>query len=144
MSDPTETHLLERLASLEQQIERQQRRCEALAARLEGVLRTPFRVLDEHGSVVLEVVRNEAGVRLRLLDGEGRFLVTFTDIASGGSIAVHNRKGAEVVGLAAGHHGGNIGISTHTGQLAGWLNVTETGGHIVTRDLEGHITSRHP
>jgi hypothetical protein len=92
---------------------------------------------------VVEITRTDAGVRLRLVD-DGHFLVTLGGIRSGGSLAVHSESGGEAVALAAGRHGGNLGVSSSQGELVAWINVSETGAHIVTRDRDGNITSRQP
>lgn len=65
-------------------------------------------------------------------------------VASGGSIARHDSTGYEAVGLAAGPHGGNVGISSEAGKLMAWLNISDSGAHLVTRDEEGNVTGRVP
>jgi hypothetical protein len=144
MPEPTASELMARLDALERQLDEQTRRCQALQEQVEGLLRVPFRVLGREGRVVLEVTDTEAGVRLRLREGDGRFLVTLGSIRSGGSLAIHGAESSEVVGLAAGPHGGTIGVNANAGTLLGWLNVTESGGHLVLRSPEGETTTLLP
>lgn len=136
--------LVERIAALEAEVTQLRSECAQLRARVECPPRAPFRVVDEAGKTLFEVARRGPLSHLRLFDPEGHFLVTLAGIPSGGCIAIHDPAGAEVVGIASGKRGGTIAISDRSAQLVGWMNVTDGGGHIVTRDSSGTITSMHP
>ena len=144
MSETSAVALLERLAALEQQVEDQRGEIERLRAQVQGPLTAPFRVVDDAGGTVLEVAKHTGGVHLRLLDGDGHFLITLQNVAGMGAVTVHGHQGIESVALGVSKHGGNIGISNAAGQLVGWLNVTERGGHVVVRDNEGNIAGNLP
>jgi hypothetical protein len=143
MAEASVEDLLARIEALEQRAAQQDVLIDRLRAQLDAPPRLPFRIVDEQGNSVLEVVRSKAGMRLRLLDG-GRFLITLASVASGGSVVVHDSEGREVVGLAAGHHGGTVGVNDSVGKLAAWINVTESGAHVVTRDHQGRVTGQMP
>lgn len=125
----TREDLLERLERLERELSELK---EAQAA----MLRLPFCIRDEEGHPILQIARTEAGVRLRLLETDGRFLVTLQGIATGGDLAIHGVGGTVMASLAGGPRGGALGLYDTDGSLRAWANVTESGGHMIARPAE--------
>ena len=134
--------LAERLAALEERVREQEQELAQLRAGAGSRVCAPFVVVDETDHAILEVAARGDRVHLRLMGPAGTFLVTLTQTAGGGAVAVHDTEGREVAGLASGPHGGSLSISDDAGNLVAWVNVTESGGHFITRDHEGRVTSR--
>jgi hypothetical protein len=124
------------LAELRERVEALERELARLKGEQAAQLQVPVCVRDEQGRPVLEIASGAAGPRLRLLDQDGGFLVTLQGIASGGDLVVHGSGGSVAAAMGAGPHGGTVSVYDVDGQLKGWVNVTEAGGHVVTRETE--------
>jgi hypothetical protein len=123
--------LAARLAEVEEELA-------ALKARGTGDFAPPFRVVDEAGRVLLDVVTDGENTQFRLWGVTGRPALAINAAAEGTILAIFDSHGQSVATLSTGEMGGLIGLYSSAGMPGMALSVTSDGGTATLFDREQH------
>jgi hypothetical protein len=113
---------------------------DAVQQREVSTVRTPFRVVDEQGRLLLEVAGGPAGGQLRLFDLRGEVVAVLGATGAGGTLGIYNPAGQLVAALTVNEEagGGTVGVNNAAGENRGLFFADNDGGHVGTANAAGH------
>ena len=129
--------LEERLAALEEEVR-------ALREQVSGTVRAPLRVVNDEGSVILEVSTDEAGPRLRLFDGAGKTWIAMGGDHEGAVLGLYGQGETEGAVLFTEASGGRFVIFQETAETRIAMGTDADGGHLGIFDQSGRLVYARP
>jgi hypothetical protein len=99
-------------------------------------LRAPLRIVDQHGTVLLDLVADGKGTQLCLADASGRQGACLTASSTESDLNLSGPGSGTATLLATGA-GGQLTVSDGRSRPVAWLGARETGGKMAFWDAAG-------